>query len=74
MSYKSDLYTVEEAADVLKVTKPTIYRLIREKGLPTAQLGERMTRIPKQALEDWVQEQIDEREEVSLDHVKDDLK
>lgn len=73
MTNQADLYTVEEAADILKVTKPTIYRLIKEKGLPVAQFGERMTRIPKKALEDWVQEQID-KEEVALDHVRDDYK
>lgn len=46
--------TPEEAARRLKVSRWTIYRLIRDGRLPVARLG-RVVRIPEPALDDLVE-------------------
>ncbi len=38
MGELSPLLTVAEAAELLRVSKPTVYRLIRQQGLPVVKL------------------------------------
>jgi len=54
-------YTVEETAGILKISVLAVYKLIKEKNLPVVKLGERLTRIPKTELEEWMSQQINEK-------------
>lgn len=46
--------SITETAAVLGVSRPTIYRLIQTDGFPLLKLG-RISRIPKKALEEWIE-------------------
>lgn len=46
---------VKEAAELLGVSKPTVYKLIRGEGLPHIKLNRR-TVIPVERLREWVNE------------------
>jgi excisionase family DNA binding protein len=47
------LYTPEEAAEVLKVSRSTVYDLMRERKIPSVKIG-RARRIPVHALRRFV--------------------
>ncbi|MBI4173150.1 MAG: helix-turn-helix domain-containing protein [Candidatus Aenigmarchaeota archaeon] len=49
----AELLTVSETAGLLRVSSPTIYRLIREEGFPVVRIGEQI-RIPKKLLMDYI--------------------
>jgi excisionase family DNA binding protein len=40
MDFNETLYTVGEVADILRVSRPTIYRLIKQKQIPTIRVGD----------------------------------
>ena len=44
-------YTVEEAAQVLGISRGLAYEMVREGTLPSLRLGERRIVVPKAALE-----------------------
>ena len=46
-------YSVSEAAELLGLSRPTIYQLIHRTGFPVVRIGRR-TLIPRRALEDWI--------------------
>ncbi len=48
-------YSVQEASEVLGISRSFTYQLIREKKLPAIDLGQRKV-IPIEALEKWIQE------------------
>jgi len=50
---RTELVTVNEAASTLRVSKSTVYRLIRSGELPALQVG-RAFRIPRRALAQYV--------------------
>jgi excisionase family DNA binding protein len=50
------LLTVAEAASQLGVSRHTIYRWIRDEGLPAVELRG-LNRIPSRALDDWLGDQ-----------------
>lgn len=50
----TELMTVEEVADYLRVTKKTIYRLLERDGIPATKVGNRW-RFERAAIEDWLQ-------------------
>ena len=50
------VWTTSEAARQLKVSPRTVSRLVAENILPSVKIG-RVTRIPKQAILDWVEAQ-----------------
>jgi excisionase family DNA binding protein len=52
-----ELYTVEEAAAILKVTPKTVRSWIALRGLPAAKLGKEY-RIPKQDFENWISQSV----------------
>jgi len=58
MEDKNEYYTVKQAAEALQVSVRVIRKLILEKNLPIVNLKERLTRIPRKALEEWVDKQI----------------
>jgi len=49
------LYTVEETAEILRVSIPTVYRYIREKGLRATRFSPRKTFIAREDLLEFVE-------------------
>lgn len=52
-------FSVSEVAEVLGISRPTVYRLIQRDDFPTFKVGAR-TLISRSGLERWVQEQAGE--------------
>ena len=50
-SFKHDVLTVAELARKLRVSEGFAYRLVREKKIPSLDLGGGLRRIPRAALE-----------------------
>ena len=50
--------TVPEVADMLSLSKPTVYNLIHTAGFPAFKVGGR-TLISRVALEEWVRKQAE---------------
>jgi len=48
--------TVTEAAELLGVSRPTVYALMRAEGFPAFKIGRR-TLISRAGLADWVEKQ-----------------
>jgi excisionase family DNA binding protein len=48
------LVTIDEAADLLSISRGKLYQLIQTGELPTVRIG-RAVRIPFDALEQWAQ-------------------
>lgn len=53
-------YSVNEAAQVLGVSKPTLYKYVNRKDFPSFKLGGR-TLISAEGLKDWVRRQLNEQ-------------
>jgi excisionase family DNA binding protein len=53
---------VTEVAEVLGVSRPTVYQLLRRADFPSFKVGNR-TLVPKASLENWVINQSVERQE-----------
>lgn len=51
------LLTVPEAARLLRISRNTAYEMVRRGELPAINLGERIIRIPRFALEQWISRQ-----------------
>jgi len=49
--------SVSEAAELLSVSKPTLYQLIKTDGFPAFYIGKR-TLVSRRGLEDWVSKQV----------------
>jgi excisionase family DNA binding protein len=49
-----EFYTVEEIADLLKVTRKAVYDWMREGRLEYVQIGKRRRRIGREALEEFL--------------------
>ena len=49
----TELMTVEEVADYLRVTEKTIYRLLKKKSLPATKVG-RQWRFEKNSVDEWL--------------------
>lgn len=52
------LVTPQEVARRLQISRTKVYDLIAKKRLPAVKLGPRCTRIPIEAMERWVHEQV----------------
>lgn len=48
------LYTVEEAAEILKVSRHYLYQMIKSGKLRVVKLGERQTRVSESVLEELI--------------------
>ncbi len=46
--------TIRQAADALQVSKPTVYRLIRENKIPLLKASKRLSRIPASAIREYL--------------------
>ena len=51
------LLNVSEAAEILNILRPTVYKLIHQDGFPVVHIGTR-TLIHKEKLNAWLIEQI----------------
>lgn len=49
-----------EAAEVLGLSRSTVYRLIKDGVLPSVRLGRRGVRVPAALLQEWVAARVDE--------------
>lgn len=49
----TELFTVEEVADYLRVTKTTVYRLLRRGGIPATKVGNQW-RFDSSAIDKWL--------------------
>lgn len=54
-------YSTAEAAEVLGVSRPTVYTLMRRTGFPAFKVGSR-TLISAEGLRAWVQAQVERGE------------
>ena len=52
------VYTVEEAASLLRVHKATIHRLARQGKLQKVYIGRRSVRITRESLERFIRDQL----------------
>lgn len=52
------LLTRQEVAAQLGVSLATVDRWITQRGLPSVQMGARMVRIPRTALDLWIADQL----------------
>ena len=59
------IYTVEEAAALLKINKVTMYRYIREGKMPARRVGERGYRITDRDIEDYLSDRTTDTERES---------
>ena len=50
---KNDILTIEEAAELLKLSTKTIYRMVRENKLKASKIG-RVWRIKKSDIDDYL--------------------
>ncbi|WP_438447107.1 helix-turn-helix domain-containing protein [Gorillibacterium sp. sgz5001074] len=57
MNQQSQLLTIDEAREILRVGRNVMYELIRTGGVPHIKIGKQI-RIPLQELEDWVKRQL----------------
>lgn len=51
-------YSITEAAQVLGVSRPTVYALIKQPGFPVFQIGGRKL-VSVEGLRDWVRNQAE---------------
>lgn len=49
--------TPAQVAKLLNVSKPVVMRLARTQGLPMVQLGQKLYRFKREAVEQWMTEQ-----------------
>lgn len=54
---KEKLLTVYEMMEYMDISKTKAYELVNMKGFPALRIGTAI-RIPKQALEEWIKENI----------------
>jgi excisionase family DNA binding protein len=54
-------YSLTETAQVLGVSRPTIYALIRQEGFPVFRVGGRQL-VSVEGLQEWVRHQTEVRE------------
>lgn len=52
---KDELLTVEEAADWLTISKPTIWRMIRRGEIPVVRIARRTIRLKLTDLENYIE-------------------
>jgi len=51
-----ELYTLQEAADILKVSRQSVYNFVRDKRLKAAKVG-REYRVTKEDLKEFIESQ-----------------
>ena len=56
MGELSPLLTVEQCAELLAVSRPTVYRLVRDHGLPVVRSTGNDIRFRPEDLESWLED------------------
>ncbi|OQX53105.1 MAG: hypothetical protein B5M48_03975 [Candidatus Omnitrophica bacterium 4484_213] len=51
---KTDIMTIKEVANYLKMTEKTIYRLAKERKIPSFKVGGNW-RFKKEAIDEWIE-------------------
>ncbi len=54
---ENELFTVAEIAEYLKISKMTVYKMIKAKKLPALKIGEKCVRITKEKLNEYISSQ-----------------
>ena len=62
LHFKSEILTPDEVADLLRVSRSTINRLIASQAIPFIKIGNRVVRFKRQAVTKWFQEQNTKKE------------
>lgn len=69
MSPRRILLRIPEVAQTLGLGRTTVYQLVKDGILPTVRIGRRGVRIPVDALNDWVTENIKAPQSEDRSHV-----
>lgn len=64
---EAELLRAEQVAEVLAVARSTVFELLRTGELPAVRIG-RAVRVPRKALDRWIEEQTDVRRARSWPH------
>lgn len=56
------VYSIQEAADLLGISKSYAYELVRKGTIPVLQLGRKRV-IPKEKFNDWVNGKVEQKVE-----------
>jgi len=56
-----DILTIDELSEYLKVSKSTLYKLVREGGVPSQKVG-RHWRFKKSAIDEWLQNRTERKD------------
>lgn len=57
MNKQTQLLTIDEAREILRVGRNVMYELIKTGGVPHIKIGKQI-RIPLKELEEWVKKQL----------------
>lgn len=57
MNKQTQLLTIDEAREILRVGRNVMYELIRSGGVPHIKIGKQI-RVPLRELEEWVKNQL----------------
>lgn len=55
-----DVLTIDDLSDYLKISKSTLYKLVREGSIPCQKVG-RHWRFRKEAIDRWLEESTDKK-------------
>lgn len=53
-----DLLTLDEVAEILRVTPEWMYRNYRAAGIPHVKLNNKVLRFPRSRIERWIEQQV----------------
>lgn len=53
----SEFLTLADVAALLRVSKPTVRKAVREQGLPALRMGERVYRFSRAEVDAWIKQQ-----------------
>lgn len=54
---EKEFLTLADVAKLLRVSKPTVSKAVREQGLPALRLGERVLRFSRADVDQWIEVQ-----------------
>lgn len=59
----TEFLTVKQLQKILKISRVNAYKIVKDPSFPTFRVGNQI-RIPKDALDRWIAEQLPEKEAV----------
>lgn len=66
MKNEQAVLTIMDLCEVLRISRPTAYQLLRRADFPVLQIGRRRL-IPREGLEQWIKAQTDHTGETGMD-------